>query len=161
MVTMAADDTTPSETYIVAHPGAELFGSDRMMLETVRGLTESGARVVVALPENGPLVPAVRAAGADVVILPMLVLRKALLRPSGWLTLIRNTLRGAGAAWRLLSRVRPTAVYTSTITIPQSPLIARLRRIPSLTHVHEAEASASRIVNLALYRRTSRPRRSR
>lgn len=148
---MRADGKTPPETYIVAHPGAELFGSDRMMLETVQGLTEAGARVVVALPEDGPLVSAVRTAGAEVVILPMLVLRKALLRPSGWITLLRNTLRGAGAAWRLLSRVRPSAVYTSTITIPQWPLIARVRRIPSLTHVHEAEASASRIVNLALY----------
>jgi len=138
-------------TYLFAHPGAELFGSDRMMLESARGLTRDGARVVVVLPETGPLIPALIEAGAEVVIVPMLVLRKALLRPSGWLKLISDSVRGMHAAWRLLSGTRPQALYTSTITIPQWPLIARLRGIPSVTHVHEAESSASRLLNLALY----------
>ncbi len=148
---VARSETPARETYLLAHPGAELFGSDRMLLESARGIVDSGARAVVALPEHGPLVEHLRGAGAEVVILPMLVLRKALLRPRGWPTLIRNTLRGAGATWRLIGRVRPAAVYVSTITIPQWPLIARLRRVPVVSHVHEAEASGSRLINAALY----------
>lgn len=149
---MAERSETPArETYLLVHPGAELFGSDRMLLESARGIVDSGARAVVALPEHGPLVEHLRGAGAEVVILPMLVLRKALLRPRGWPTLIRNTLRGAGAAWRLIGRVRPAAVYVSTITIPQWPLLARVRRVPVVSHVHEAEASGSRLINAALY----------
>lgn len=144
-------DRTDGETYLLVHPGAELFGSDRMLLESARGLAEVADRVVVALPEEGPLVRPLQEAGAEVVIIPLLVLRKALLRPSGWPALVRNTLRGAAAAWRLLRRVRPRAVYVSTITIPQWPIIARLRRVPVISHVHEAEASASRIVNTVLY----------
>ncbi len=138
-------------TVLVAHPGSELFGSDRMALESVRAFREAGDRVVVALPESGPLVDELVASGAQVVILPQLVLRKALMKPSGWLRLFRDTFRGLGSGWRLISRVRPDAIYVSTITIPEWPALARMRGIPSVTHVHEAEASGSRAINTALY----------
>lgn len=138
-------------TVLVAHPGAELFGSDRMALESVIGLRESGARVVVALPSYGPLVNEMRTAGAEVIILRMLVLRKALLRPSSWARLISDAIKGFGSAWRLIGRVRPQVVYVSTITIPLWPVVARLRGAPSVSHVHEAEASGSRILNMMLY----------
>lgn len=140
-----------TRTILVAHPGSELFGSDRMALESVRAFREVGDRVVVALPEHGPLVAELRECGAEVVILPQLVLRKALMKPTGWVRLFRDTFRGLGAGWRLISRVRPDAVYVSTITIPEWPALARMRRIPAVSHVHEAEASGSRIVNAALY----------
>lgn len=136
---------------LVVHPGAELFGSDRMLLESVIGLRERGSRTVVALPESGPLVDELRAAGAEVVLIPMLVLRKALLRPRNWPTLARDTLRGWAAGWRLLRRLRPEAVYVSTLTLPQWPLLSRLRRARTISHIHEAEASANRLVNRALY----------
>lgn len=138
-------------TILFAHPGAELFGSDRMLRESVAGAVEAGMRSVVALPGSGPLVAELQAAGAEVVIVPMLVLRKALLKPRGWPTLVRDTLRGWGSALRLLRRVRPDVVYVSTITIPQWTLAARMRRIASVSHVHEAEASGSRLMNAALY----------
>lgn len=32
-------------TVLLVHPGAELFGSDRMLLESAIGLVEAGARV--------------------------------------------------------------------------------------------------------------------
>ncbi|MFE7197015.1 glycosyltransferase [Microbacterium oxydans] len=138
-------------TVLLVHPGAEMFGSDRMLLESAIGLVESGARVVVALPSSGLLVNELRTAGAEVVILPMLVLRKVLLTPRGLPRLFRDTFRGLGAAWRLIGRLRPDVVYVSTIIIPEWPLIARLRGVRTVSHVHEAEASGNRIVNALLY----------
>ncbi|MDN5687848.1 MAG: glycosyltransferase family 4 protein [Brachybacterium sp.] len=139
------------KTILVVHPGAELFGSDRMLLESVIGLREAGCTVVVALPTDGPLAPELQRAGARVTIVPMLVLRKALLRPRGWLTLLRSSLTRLVSAWRLLGQVRPDAVYVSTIIIPQWPLLARVRGTRSISHVHEAEAAGNRFVNAALY----------
>lgn len=144
--------TDPSpQTVLVAHPGAEMFGSDRMLLESVIGFVESGARVVVALPARGMLDVELRRAGAEVVVIPILVLRKVLLTPKGLPTLFRDMFRGLGATWRLISRVRPDVVYVSTIIVPQWPLMARIRRIRAVSHVHEAEASGNRLVNAALY----------
>ncbi|WP_282848289.1 glycosyltransferase [Microbacterium oxydans] len=146
---MSSESKRP--TVLLVHPGAEMFGSDRMLLESAIGLVESGARVVVALPSSGLLVNELRAAGAEVVILPMLVLRKVLLTPRGLPRLFRDTFRGLGAAWRLIGRLRPDVVYVSTIIIPEWPLIARLRGVRTVSHVHEAEASGNRIVNALLY----------
>ncbi len=140
-----------TRTVLVAHPGAEMFGSDRMLLESVIGFVDSGARVVVALPARGMLDVELRRAGAEVVVIPMLVLRKLLLTPKGLPTLFRDMFRGAGAAWRLISRVRPDVVYVSTIIAPQWPVMARLRGIRAVSHVHEAEASGHRLVNALLY----------
>lgn len=142
---------TPARTALLVHPGAEMFGSDRMLLESAIGLVEAGARVVVALPSRGLLDRELRAAGAEVVIIPMLVLRKVLLTPRGLPRLFRDMFRGLGAAWRLIGTVRPDVVYVSTIIIPQWPLVARLRRTRSVSHVHEAEASGNRLVNRILY----------
>lgn len=146
---MSSESKRP--TVLLVHPGAEMFGSDRMLLESAIGLVESGARVVVALPSSGLLVNELRVAGAEVVILPMLVLRKVLLTPRGLPRLFRDTFRGLGAAWRLIGRLRPDVVYVSTIIIPEWPLIARLRGVRTVSHVHEAEASGNKIVNALLY----------
>ncbi len=137
---------------LIAHPGAELFGSDRMMLESAIALKESGHRVVVALPSSGPLVDELRGAGVDVVITTLLVLRKSLLKPRNWLTLLRDTVRGLRSSIRLIRRLRPEVVYVSTITLPLWPVVARAMRAPRVvSHVHEAEGSANRLINTALY----------
>lgn len=139
-----------SRTVLVVHPGGELFGSDRMMLETVTGLTGAGHRVEVLLPDPGPLVAALEVVGARVTIAPVLVLRKSLLKPRGWPRLLSLALRGGITGWRLLRRRRPDVVYVSTITLPQWPLLARLAGARAITHVHEAESSAPRLVTTGL-----------
>ncbi|MFE7845367.1 glycosyltransferase [Microbacterium sp. NPDC057407] len=140
-----------SSTVLVAHPGSELYGSDRVLLDSVIGLVRSGERVVVTVPEAGPLRDAIIDAGAEVVIAPAFVLRKRLMRPSGWGELIRTSWAGGRAAWALLSGTRPKAVYVSTITLPLWPLLSRLRRVPVVLHVHEGEASAGRLTKGVLY----------
>ena len=55
---------------LVAHPGAELYGSDRVVLESVRALAAAGCTVTVALPGHGPLVAPLERAGATVVLCP-------------------------------------------------------------------------------------------
>ncbi len=138
-------------TCLFAHPGAELFGSDRMLIESVVAARERGYECVVTLPETGPLVAELRAVGATVAVEPGLVLRKALLRPRNWPKLVGDIIRGFSSAWRLISRTAADVIYVNTITIPLWPVVARLRRRPVITHVHEAEASGSRLVNRVLY----------
>ena len=140
-----------SPTVLVAHPGAEMYGSDRVLLDSVIGFVGAGARVVVALPGDGPLADALRAAGATVTVTDAFVLRKRLMRPSGWGELIRAGWRGSRAAWRLIGRTKPDAIYVSTITLPVWPVLARLRRVRVALHVHEGEASAGRLTKAVLY----------
>lgn len=138
-------------TVLAVHPGAEMFGSDRMMLESVAGMVEGGARVVAALPFDGPLAARLEEAGATVRIGPAFVLRKALLRPSGWPRLVASLLRGAASAGGLIARTHPDVVYVSTIIEPLWPALGRLAGVPVVSHVHEAEATGPRIIPRILY----------
>src|SRR6188472_4507601 len=66
-----------ARTVLIAHPGADVYGSDLQLLETVTGFVERGWRVVVVVPETGPLVSRMRDRGADVRLHPSPVLRRA------------------------------------------------------------------------------------
>ena len=71
-------------TILVAHPGSELYGSDRVLLESVSGLLDDGWDVLVTVPADGPLVAELRRRGARVELCPSPVLRKSVLRPAGF-----------------------------------------------------------------------------
>ena len=137
-------------TILVAHPGSELYGSDRVLLESVSGLLDDGWDVLVTVPADGPLVAELRRRGARVELCPSPVLRKSVLRPAGFARFAATTLRGARAGAALLRRERPAAVYVNTVTIPLWIGLARLARVPVVAHVHEGEATASRLVKRVL-----------
>lgn len=128
---------------LVAHPSAELYGSDRVLLESVSGLVEAGWRVLVTVPADGPLVEELGRRGAQVVHCPTPVLRKSFLSARGLGSLVRQVVSGGWQGARLLRQARPAAVYVNTLTIPLWLALARLARVPVLCHVHEAERSAA------------------
>jgi len=140
----------PSHTVLVAHPSAELYGSDRVMLESVSGLVDDGWRVVVTVPTDGPLLAELRARGASVELCPSPVLRKNVLTPRGFARFVRTSVASTVQGMSLLRRERPALVYVNTITVPLWPVLARLAGAPVLTHVHEGEASASRLMRRLL-----------
>ncbi len=134
---------------VLAHPSPDLYGSDRMLVESVRALTPDH-RVLVTLPADGPLSQALRAAGAEIVVLPVPVLRKAYMSPLGLVRLALAAARTLPAAVRLLRRERAAALYVNTVTIPLWLVAGALARVPSLCHVHEAEDGVPGPVRAAL-----------
>ena len=134
---------------LVVHPGAELYGADRVLLASATAL--SGAfEVTVALPGPGPLVGELEARGVRVVQCRMPVLRNSALRPRGALRLLADTVFGALPALRLIRSAGAAGVYVNTLTLPSWPLLARLARRPSVVHVHEAEQSAPRLLRIGM-----------
>jgi glycosyltransferase involved in cell wall biosynthesis len=137
-------------TVLVAHPSPDLYGSDRVALASVEALVARGWRVVTTVPQEGPLVGPLRRAGADVVVCPTPVLRKAVLRPAGLLRMLATSVGSIAPAVRLMRRHRPDVVYVSTLTAPLWPLLARACGRPLVCHVHEAEAGAPTLLQRAL-----------
>lgn len=131
-------------TVLVVHPETEVFGANRLLLESVEGLREAGCRVIIALPAAGPLATELRRTGARVEILPMLVLREQPARPRARAAHARTGLLGLLAGWRLLSRLRPDTVFVSTPDLPYWPLLARFRGIRSVSHLHGSGRSGNR-----------------
>jgi glycosyltransferase involved in cell wall biosynthesis len=134
----------PARTVLIAHPGAELYGADRMVLESVHALRSWGDRVVVTVPSTGPLVAELESLGAVVDICRTPVLRRSTLRPLGLLRLLVETARAVPGGIRILRRTGADAVYVNTLTIPLWFVLARVLRRPVLCHVHEAERAVPR-----------------
>jgi glycosyltransferase involved in cell wall biosynthesis len=135
---------------LFAHQSADLYGADRVLLESVEAFRAAGWSVVVTVPAGGPLLDPLRELGAEVVVLATLVLRKTLLRPRAIVKVLR---RGPGDLIRAVRAVRAAdadLVYVNTITIPLWLVAARIARVPVLVHVHEAERDLPRAVRSAL-----------
>ncbi|MFQ4147853.1 glycosyltransferase [Arthrobacter sp. LAPM80] len=135
---------------LVAHSGAELYGADRVLLESVAGLVREGAAVSVTVPGVGALVSELERVGATVIPCRVPVLRKSSLNPVGLLKLAGGFVAGGVRGLRLIRSVRPDAIYVNTVTIPLWPLLGKLTRIPVLVHVHEAERTAPKLLRTAL-----------
>lgn len=135
---------------LVANPSADLYGSDRMMLESVRGLLDRGWRVVVAASQGGPLVPVLEELGAEVVVLPVPVFRKGHLSPKGMVELTREVREGIRPMSRLVRDLRPDVLYVSTVTIPLWFVVAKRHRVPVVAHIHEAEAGVHPVLRHGL-----------
>lgn len=129
-----------TSTCLIVHSGAELYGSDRVVLESAAALVQEGQRVVVLLPFSGALVGELHAAGAQVLIGPSFVLRKALLRPPNWPTLVWRGLLGLLCTLRTLGQVRPGIVLVNTTTLPMWPFFSRLAGARVVSHIHEADS---------------------
>ena len=97
----------PAHRALVAHPGAELYGSDRIVLESVAALTATGWDVTVVLPSDGPLVPLLKETGAQTLIMPIPVLRKSKMSVAGLISLAWETARSTPSILRLLRRYSP------------------------------------------------------
>lgn len=137
-------------TVLLAHPSPDLYGSDRMLLESVDGLLAAGWKVVVTVPRTGPLVRKLAARGVEVAVVDVPVLRKSLQSPAGLVRLLVNTMRALPRVLALLRQTRPAAIYVNTVTIPIWFAAARLTGRRVLGHVHEAEEGVPAPVRVAL-----------
>lgn len=133
---------------LIAHPSADVYGSDRQLLESIDALRAAGWEVTVCLPAGGPLVGLLADARVHIASFP--VLQKSLLRPASLLGMALRTPRDLFRLLRRLRSVRPDVVYVNTVTIPWWILAARLARVPVLVHVHEAEEDVPRVVAIGL-----------
>ncbi|GAA5109387.1 glycosyltransferase family 4 protein [Alloalcanivorax gelatiniphagus] len=140
----------PGPTLLIATPSCDVYGSDLQMLQTVRAAREADWRVVVTAPAAGPLADRLAALGAEVVLLPAPVLRRADASPTGVLRLGGRAARALPGMLRLVRTTRPDVVLVNTITLPLWPVVARITRRPLVIHVHEAEDHDPRVVRRAM-----------
>lgn len=135
---------------LIANPSPDVYGSDLQMLESLVALREAGYRVVVALPEDGELVPRIRERGGEVAFVDFPVLRRANQSIPSFLSLLWSMVACLPRLIRFIKAMNPAAVYVNTVTIPWWLLAGRLARVPVACHLHEAETTDSRLVRWAL-----------
>jgi glycosyltransferase involved in cell wall biosynthesis len=126
---------------LVVHSSAELYGSDKSLLDFVQA-KQSEFEFTVALPEEGPLITLLRAAGARVAVADVCKVRRDMLKPAGLLAVWRSTRRSIPAL-QALAGARPfELVYSNTMAVLAGALLARRAGLPHVWHVREIVANS-------------------
>lgn len=142
-----------SRTILFVHPSDELYGSDRCLLDIVAGLPASDRAIVVLptdLPYAGALSRKLDAAGATVERVDMLVLRRAMLRPSGLPALVRRFVVGTRAIIALARQYDADLIHSNTVAVVCGASAAALIRKPHLWHVHEHIGDEPRLYKMLI-----------
>ena len=126
---------------LVVHSSADLYGSDKSLLDFVKN-SQSSFHIHVALPNDGPLVHALEQAGAKVHIGEVCKIQRQMFSVSG---LLRMWL-SARQATRFLGGVHDDSpfdlVYSNTVAVLGGALFARKTRLPHVWHVREISANS-------------------
>jgi glycosyltransferase involved in cell wall biosynthesis len=137
-VTCQPTPGTPLPLSILAvHQGFELYGSDRVFLQTLDALRERhpNASLTIVLPRDGALADVVRKRFGSVTIDEELaVLRRRELRQLGlrWLVRLSRGIR------RAIKRMRQHDLcLINTVTVADYLIASRFSRTPTVVHVHE------------------------
>lgn len=135
---------------LVVNPGADVYGSDLQMLESLEGFRDAGWPILVVLPERGPLVEVLSRRGIPHRIVPFPVVRRSALSSAGFARLLGHVVMRQGPLVRFLRHAAPDVVYVNTSTVPWWLSAARLAGVPAVCHLHEAENADPRWVRAAL-----------
>jgi len=138
---------------LLLQSSAELYGSDRTMLNALPELVET-FDVTLAVARDGPAAERARVIGADVVVVPDFAIRRSNFRPLGLVPWLARIARAVLRLRRLHRRRRFDVIYTNTLTPSMiGPLLRLVWRVPNLLHVHEspeANAAVRRVIFLAI-----------
>lgn len=122
---------------MIVHSSAELYGSDRCLISTAKGLVANGMNLHVTVPSTGPLVEELTNAGAIIHILDPVVFRREVLSATG---LVKFILKSPLAIWqlvRLIRRGRFDLVHTNTGVIIGGAVAAGITRTPHIWQFRE------------------------
>lgn len=133
-------DTPPTLTgKIIAffHQSADLYGSDRILLDLAQGVQHAGGDAVVILPDTGPLTKELERLGIEFHVLPILKLHRGRVSAGGMISLLRESMSVMQAYDRAFANRRVALVHSNTLAVLGGALWACRRKIPHLWHVHE------------------------
>ncbi len=126
---------------LIVHSSADLYGSDRSLLDLVRNCG-SGVHVTVVLPENGILVKELVSEGVTVEIGEVCKIQRDMFSPFGVVKVLLSALRTV----RFLGKIRPQGgfdlVYSNTLAVIGGAICARLWGVPHVWHVREIMSSS-------------------
>lgn len=126
------------------HSSSGRYGADRQLHLMATGLDPERYAAMVVLPDEGPLADDLRDAGVEVLIRPLAVLRRALMRPAGLGQVALAFAADAGGLGRL-ARARDVAlVHTNTSVTLGGAAAARIAQVPHVWHVREIYAGFER-----------------
>ncbi|MDR7334838.1 glycosyltransferase family 4 protein [Roseateles asaccharophilus] len=123
---------------LFVHQAAEMYGSDKVLLYLVTGLLRRGRYwPIVVVPEEGPLVDALRGAGVEVHVCEIAKVKRAVFTPRGFLRLFAQMRAAVVDYDRVVAGRKIGLVHSNTLAVLGGAAWAWRRGVRHLWHVHE------------------------
>lgn len=119
------------------HSSAGRYGADRQLALLATGLDPARYRPLVVLAMDGELREDLQAAGVEVLVRPLAVLRRAAMSPAGLVSIGATLARDAGGLARLARRRDAALIHTNTSVTLGGAAAGRIAGIPHVWHVRE------------------------
>jgi glycosyltransferase involved in cell wall biosynthesis len=143
-----------TKTILFTNVGADLYGADYVLLCLIRSLDPDRFKSIVVVPYDGPLVPELEKAGAEVIVRKLPVLRRGLFSPRGLVCFAWQT---ATSVFFLRDLARKTGVsifHTNTASLWAPAIVAAVMRKPHIWQIMELVESP-RLVRWAMGKMTA------
>jgi glycosyltransferase involved in cell wall biosynthesis len=119
------------------HSSAGRYGADRQLALLATGLDAARWRPLVVLAMDGELRDDLQAAGVEVLVRPLAVLRRAAMTPAGLAGIGLTLARDAGGLARLARHRDVALIHTNTSVTLGGAAAAGVARIPHVWHLRE------------------------
>jgi glycosyltransferase involved in cell wall biosynthesis len=132
-------------TVLLVHSSSGHYGADRQLLLIASGLDPERYRPLVALPSDGALATDLRAAGIEVQVRALSVLRRGLATPGGVAVVSAGVARDAARLGTLVRDRQAALVHSNTSVVLGGAAAAAVGRIPHVWHVREIYSRFGRL----------------
>ena len=140
----SSDGRRAPRTVLYLHSSAGRYGADRQLALLAGGLDPARYRPLVVLAMDGELREDLQAAGVEVLVRPLAVMRRAAMSPAGLAAIGGALARDGGGLARLARRRGVALIHTNTSVTLGGSAASRLARIPHVWHVREIYAGFER-----------------
>ena len=130
-------DRTGKVNILFLHPNAELYGSDRVLLNVLKSLDRSKFNPTVILSYEGPLVYEITKLAIPVRIINLGILRRKYLNFSGILSRAYHILTSFFHLLGLIRKNHIDLIYTNTCVVLVGGLVAKVCRRQHIWYVQE------------------------
>jgi len=124
-------------TILYVHSSADLYGSDRCLLDVVKNLDRDRFRPVVILPYRGILSEEIERAGVKVIHQDPWVLRKVIFRAKKFKGYFMNLPSYVKGIMKIIKEEKVSLVHSNTGVVLGGALAAKLCGLPHVWHLRE------------------------
>lgn len=125
-------------TILYIHQSAELYGSDKTLLYLTKEINFlKDFKVVVVLPNNGPLKEELEQYGVKVITSPVIKVSRSMFTPKNLLLLPLTIFTAIKTLEKELDGLKVDIVHSNTLAVLLGAFYAKKNRIRHIWHVHE------------------------
>ncbi|MCD6180230.1 MAG: glycosyltransferase family 4 protein [Bacteroidales bacterium] len=125
------------KTILYFHQSAELYGSDKTLLQLVIGMSKKGHKVIVIVPEEGPLTGEFQNFNIKYIVSPVLKLSRDMFTLKKLSLFVYHFFSSTKTIRRETKNLNIDCIHSNTLAVLLGAFYAKLFRIKHLWHVHE------------------------